>query len=141
MHTRRAILEQLRSQLKNESALVGCWIQRIGPRNAAFPHATLYAESDNVETLTIHDISRPQDRVLIVSVVVWVRGTPDDEKAEADLDAAAEIIEQTLTTPTHADDMTLISTDFEVSEDEPEIHLARLTYQIKYQTAEQQPEI
>lgn len=141
MHARRAILEQLRSQLKNATGLHGCWIQRIGPRNAAFPHVTLYAESDSVETLTIHAQNRPQDRVLLVAVVAWVRGTPDDEKAEIDLDAAAETVEQSLTTPTHADDMTLISTDFEVSEDEPEIHLARLSYRILYTTTETEPEI
>lgn len=141
MHTRRAILEQLRSQLKNATGLNGCWIQRIGPRNAAFPHVTIYADSDSVETLTIHAPNRPQDRVLSVAVAVWVRGTPDDEKAEADLDAATETVEQSLTTPTHADDMSLISTEFEVSEDEPEIHVARLSYRLTYTTVETQPEI
>lgn len=136
MHKRREILEALRTQLLAVSELRGCYIQRIGPAKNEFPHATLFAESDRVETLTIHAPYRPLDRRLTVQVVGWVRGTVDNEKAEADLDATAELIEKNLTVPANVDDMRLLSTDFAVSEDEPEIHQVTLTYQIDYETNE-----
>lgn len=131
MHKRRAILEYLRAQLKAAIGLNGCWIQR-GERNAKYPHCTIYAESEAVETLTIHAPSRPQDRQLTVAVIGWVRGLPDDERAEYDLDYVAELIEEVMGPPDIADDMILIGTDFSVSEDEPEIHFVKLTYQVSY---------
>ncbi len=136
MHKRRTILEALRTQLLTVAELRGCYIQRIGPAKNDYPHATLFAESESVETLTIHSPTRPQDRTLSVQVIGWVRGTPDNEKAESDLDNTAELIEKKLQPPANVDDMTLLSTDFAVSDDEPDIHQVTLTYQISYQTNE-----
>ncbi|MBE0435702.1 MAG: hypothetical protein IBX56_07860 [Methylomicrobium sp.] len=138
MHKRRAILEDIRGQLKAAAGLNGCWIQR-GQRNAKYPHCTIFAESESVDTLTIHAPARPQDRQLTVAVVGWVRGLPDDERAEGDMDTVAEIIETVVSIPIDAEDSLLIGSDFEVSEDEPEIHLVKLTYQVSYMTNENDP--
>jgi hypothetical protein len=69
-----------------------------------------------------------------VSVTAWIRGSPDDEKPEADLDANALQIEQVLTIPSAAKNLVLTSTDFDIAEDDPELHAVRLTYQLTYTT-------
>jgi hypothetical protein len=138
MHIRRAFLVALRTQLKTLSGYGGVWIQRIGPTRNAFPALTLFADSETVDFATIHG-PRQQSRVLTVSVLAWIRGTPDDEKAETDMDAAALAIEGVLTAPTGALDLYLIATDFTVAEDEPEVHVVTLTYRLEYITTEFNP--
>jgi hypothetical protein len=136
MHIRRAILEALRTQLKTLPGITTVRIKRTGPAGITYPNITLAAESESTELITIHGQPRPQDRILNVNVIAWVRGTVDDEKAEADMDNAAVMIESILTRPTVADDLQLISTDFMVAEDEPEIHAITLTYRITYTSTE-----
>jgi hypothetical protein len=136
MHKRRALLEALQTQLKTLPGFAGVWIQRIGPVRNSFPCVTLYADAESVETMTIHNQPRPQDRIITVSINAWIRGTVADEKAETDMDDAAVLIESIMTRPAGADDIQLIATDFKVSEDEPEIHVITLTYQISYNTVE-----
>ncbi|MGZ8927133.1 MAG: hypothetical protein ACXW03_01615 [Methylobacter sp.] len=136
MHKRRAILEALQTQLKTVSVFAGVWIQRIGPTRNNFPCITLYADAESSETMTIHGQPRPQDRILTVSINAWIRGTADDEKAEKDMDDAAVLIESVMTKPAGADDILLVATDFKVSEEEPEIHVVTLTYQLSYHCTE-----
>lgn len=136
MHPRRRILTDLQTQLKALSGFSGVWIQRIGPKRNAFPAITLFADAETVETLSIHNQPRPQDRALTVSINAWVLGTVADEKAEIDMDAAAELIESAINKPDNADDILLVATDFTVSEDEPEIHVCTLTYRVMYDTVE-----
>lgn len=136
MNKRRAILENLQAQLKTIPGFSGVWIQRIGPIRNAFPAITLYADEESVETLLIHGSPRPQDRVITVSINAWVRGTVADERAEKDMDNAAELIENALRKPIIADDMTIVATDFTVSEDEPEVHVCSLSYHITYNQPE-----
>lgn len=139
MHARRAILDAIRAQLKTIPGFGGVWIQRIPPTRAAWPCITLAADSESIETLTIHSQPRPQDRTLTVSVSCWIRGTPDDEKVEQDMDAAAVLIETAMSADFGADNCQLITTDFIVDEDEPEIHRLVLTYQLSYTTTESNP--
>lgn len=139
MHKRRALLEALQTRLKTLSGFAGVWIQRIGPSRLAFPSITLYADAETCETLTIHLQPRPQDRVLTVAINIWIRGTANDEKAESDMDAAALLVESVMSKPAAADDILLIATDFKVSEDEPEIHVCTLTYQVNYHSTEYNP--
>jgi hypothetical protein len=141
MHLRRYYLEQLQNQLNALTEFKGVWIQRIGPTRIAFPCITLYAEAETVDTLTIHPQPRPQTRVLTVSINAWIRGSVDDEKAETDMDDAAVSIESVIEDPTGADDIILIATDFKIDEDEPEIHVCTLTYQLSYQSTEFSPVI
>ena len=139
MHKRRAYLEDLRTKLKTLTGFGGVWIQRIGPSRTMFPSITLYADQETVETETIHAPNRPQDRVLTISINAWIRGTADDEKAESDMDDAAVSIEGIITKPTGTDDIILVSTDFNISEEEPEIHVITLTYKLQYQSTELSP--
>lgn len=141
MHKRRALLEAIQTKLKTLSGFAGVWIQRIGPTRNAFPCITLYADAESVETVTIHHQPRPQERVLTVSINAWIRGTVDDEKAEVDMDAAAVLIESVLLNDFNAEDVLLQSTDFKVSEDEPEIHVITLTYRFDYGTTEFTPTV
>lgn len=136
MHIRRLFLENLRTQLQTLSGYGGVWIQRSAPTRNMYPCFTLHAESETVETLSIHGQPRPQDRVLTVTVNAWIRGTVDDEQAESDMDAAGLLIESILVKPVGADEMSLIATEFKVSEEEPEIHVISLTYNIIYSTTE-----
>lgn len=139
MHKRRALLEALQTRLKTLPGFAGVWIQRFGPSRLAFPSITLYADAETVETRSIHPQPRPQQRILTVSINIWIRGSPNDEKAEVDMDAAALLVESVMICPAAADDILLIATDFKVSEEEPEIHVFTLTYQIAYQTTEFTP--
>lgn len=138
MHKRRAILEALKTKLQAVSGYSGVFIQRVPPA-VQYPCITLASEAEAVDTLTIHAPARPQDRTLTVSVKAWILGTPDDEKPESDMDAAALDIEGAMTKPTGASDITLVSTDFQISEDEPEIHAVVLTFSVSYQTTEFSP--
>lgn len=139
MHKRRQFLESIRTQLRNTSLFGGVWISRTGPARAVFPSVTIYADQETVETLTIHAPARPQDRVLIVAVTAWIRGTPNDERPDEEMDKSAELLESNVIKPTGADDMILIATDFEVDLEDPEIHAVTLTYQIRYTLTEFSP--
>ncbi len=139
MHIRRAITLELQEKLKNQPAFAGVWIQRIGPTRNSFPCITLYAEAETVTVVSIHNPPRLQERTLTIAVNAWLRGTPDDEKVEADMDALAVLIESVITCPTLASDCLLVATDFKVAEDEPEIHVITLTYHISYFTPEFNP--
>jgi hypothetical protein len=132
VHKRRSLLEALRTQLK--TVYSGVWIQRVAPVRNQYPCITLYAESETTETPSINAQPRPQLRTVSVSVTAWIRGSPDDEKPEADLDANALQIEQVLTIPATAKNLVLTSTDFDIAEDDPELHAVRLTYQMTYTT-------
>jgi len=143
MHIRRYFLEYIRNNLKTlpSPSFSGVWIQRIGPSRNSFPCITIYAESESVENLTVHAQPRPQERILTIAVNIWIRGTPDDEKAESDMDSAAVQVEAAMLNNMGADDVILVGTDFNVDEIEPEIHLCKLTYQISYNTREFNPTI
>ena len=141
-HIRRSYLDDLKTQIKplvTSGKIGGVWIQRAKPSRTAYPLVTLYAENEPVETLVIHAGDRPQDRNLTISIDIWIRGSPDDEKAERDMDKACELVEPILNTPAGADDMQLINTEFQVNEEDPELHTVTLTYQIKYNTVERNP--
>jgi hypothetical protein len=136
MHYRRTYLLDLRTQLLTITGFAGVWIQRISPSRTAFPSITLFADQETLVTETIHSAPRPQDRRLMINVRAWVRGVPDTEKAENDMDAAALAIEQKLRKPSGTDDMILMATDFGIDETDPEVHAVTLTYQIQYQSTE-----
>jgi kynurenine formamidase len=136
MHPRRAILEDLRDQIKASGYFSGCWIQRVPPSRIAWPCVTISADSENVETLTIHSRPRPQDRGLSVSVTAWVLGSQDDEKAERVMDEAAEALEMLITDPSKTETMELVDTSFIVDEEDAEIHRVILSYRITYLTLE-----
>jgi hypothetical protein len=139
MHIRRAILENVRAQLKVIPNYGGVWIQRFAPNRNAFPAITLFAENETVDTLTIHNLPRAQERTLTLIVNCWIKGTPDGEKIESDFDNAALDIESTLILPTQAIDFYLLSTDFQFVEDDAEINAVTLTYKIVYETTEFNP--
>jgi len=141
MHQRRQFLEAIKTQLKAVDGFPGVWIQRIGPQRNIYPSITLYSDQESIETLTIHSPARPQDRVLTISIVAWIKGSADDEKAEQDMDKAAVLIEQAVTKPVGADDMALIATDFIVDEEEAEIHAVTLTYTLFYTSTEFSPSV
>lgn len=136
MHRRREFLEAIRDQIKTISGRGGVYIQQVAPVRAAWPCFTIFPETESVETLTIHGRPRPQDRTFNVTITAWIRGTPDDEKVSADMDAIGNQIEAAMNSNFGADDCTLILTEFIVSEDEPEIHRLVLTYAIRYFTTE-----
>jgi len=136
MHLRRKILNDLATLLKGLTGFGAVRIQRVGPPKTIFPAITLYAEEESCQTLTVHPQPRAQDRVLTVSINAWIRGTVDDEKAETDMDAAAVLIESVMSQPTNADDIVLVGTDFNIAEDEPEIHVITLTYHVSYHSTE-----
>jgi hypothetical protein len=139
MHIRRFFLESLRTQLKTLPNYGGVWIQRAAPQRSAYPAITLFTDNETAETLSIHAPARPQDRLLTVSVIIWIKGTQDDEKAEIDMDASAADVEGVLRRPVGADDLYLVATDFQFAEDEPDIHAVTLTYKISYNTTEFSP--
>jgi len=139
MHIRRAILESIRTQLQTLPDFSGVWIQRVPPTRNAYPCITLYANNENSETMLIHPRPRLQDRVVSVSVNAWIRITVDAEKAESDMDNAALLIEQAMNSDFGADDVRLVATDFQVDEEEPELHAATLTYEIDYTSTESNP--
>jgi hypothetical protein len=139
MHKRRILLEALQAQLKALSAFAGVWIQRIPPSRQSFPCVTLFADSETVDTLTIHPQPRPQERALTVTVNAWIRGTVAGEKAGVDMDEAAAQIEAVMLKPALASDILLIATDFIADETEPEIHAVTLTYRLFYTAIEFSP--
>lgn len=141
MHKRRSILEDIRAQLNALSYFSGVWIQRISPARVQYPSIMLFADSETVSTESIHGMPRPQDRTLSVSVIARIRGAIDDEKAESDMDAAAETVEKAITLPAGANNIVLTATDFTIDETDPEIHEVRLTYQIGYYTDENAPSV
>ena len=136
MHRRREFLEAIRDQIKTISGRGGVYIQQVAPIRNTWPCFTIYPETESIETLTIHGRPRPQDRTFNVTITAWIRGTPDDEKVSADMDAIGNQIETAMNSNFGADDCTLILTEFIVSEDEPEIHRLVLTYTIRYFTTE-----
>lgn len=138
MHRRRVFLESLREQLQGLPNYGGVWIQRSSPQRNAYPAITLFSDHETSDLQTVHS-PRCMARLLTVAVMVWIRGTPDDEKADIDMDEAAADIELTLRKPVGADDMILVSTDFQYSEDDPEIHAVTLTYRIEYSANEFDP--
>ena len=140
-HIRRSILKEIREQIKASPVFAGVWIQRIPPVRIAFPSVTLYAETEVIDYLIINNIPRQQERKLTVAVAAWIKGTPDDEKAESDMDAAALIIEELVHRPELANECVLVGIDFQVAENDPEIHIVTLTYQVSYFCIEFEPRI
>lgn len=139
MHIRRAILKDLRDQLKAANFFTGVWIQRVAPIRISYPSITIHAESEEIDYFGIHPLPRKQDRKLQVAINAWVRGTADDEKAEKDLDAAALIIEETIKQPELANGCMLVAIDFQIAENDPEVHIVTLTYHITYFSTEFAP--
>lgn len=136
MHLRRSFLESLRTQLQTLANYGGVWIQRAAPNRNAYPAITIFAENETAEILSIHPYPRYQERTLTISIIVWIRGTPDDEKTESDMDSAAVDIESTVTLPSGAIDFYLVSTDFQFVEEEPDINSLTLTYRLVYEDIE-----
>ena len=148
MHIRRALLESLRTQLKTLAGYGGVWIKRTEPTQNLAKTITLFDENEDVETLSIHSPARPQDRALLISIIAWIRGSIDNEKTEADLDAAALDIEMKLRAPTTAvsglqvcTDMHLVGSNKQVSENQADLSSITLTYRIDYQTMEFTPSV
>lgn len=139
MHKRRKILEDLQTQLKTVAGFAGVWIQRGAPSRNAFPGITLYADSETVEYLLIHQ-PNTLDRTLNVSIVAWIKGSPNDEKIEADMDKAAAAIETELVLPADALTIQLVSTDFNLLDDEAGPQTITINYSITYETIENLPE-
>jgi hypothetical protein len=131
MHFRRAILESLRAQLKSLPGYGGVWIQRSAPQRVAYPAITLFADNETSDLITIHE-PREQERILTISIIVWIQGTPDGEKTDEDMDNAALDIERILRKPAKTLDFYLFSTDFQYSENDPEINAVTLTYKAEY---------
>jgi hypothetical protein len=138
MHIRRLFLEDLRTQLKTLPNYGGVWIQRCVPTRGSFPAITVFSDNETQEFNTIGPV-RCQNRYLTVSVIVWIRGSVDDEKIEIDMDNASLDIEQKLRTPTGADDFYMVSTDFQYSEEDGDLSAVTLTYKLEYSTNEFDP--
>lgn len=140
MHKRTAFLNSLKNQLKTLSGFGGVWIQRNTPVRNSFPSITLFVESELSNRQTINPIMCLA-RQMTVKIVIWIRGTQDDEKLEFDFDNAAELIEKKLIAPSGCDDFFLIGTDFQFLEEEPEINAVTLTYMLEYSALEGNPSI
>jgi hypothetical protein len=139
MHQRRAILLAIRDQLKTLDGFKAVRIQRQGPSGNTFPNLSLYAESETVETLTIHPQPRPQERRLNVPITAWILHTIDPELVEDHMDAAAARIETGMTDRIDdVLDVLLISTDFAAPGDEQGDYSVTLTYQVWYSSVELQ---
>ena len=141
MHKRRQLLEAIKAQLKELPNFGGVKIQRIAPIRARYPLIIIYDADESVQIASIHQHPRDQDRELNFNVTVWIKGTADDEKAEMDMDNAAEQIETKLTNPAGVQDMYLTGTDKAIDEEEAEIHAVTLSYTIKYETQENSPTV
>lgn len=141
MHDRQKILNELRTQLKNSTYFAGVWVQRVIPNKNVFPCVTLFADNETVDTLTIHNGNRPQDRFVNVSIVGWVKGARlSDEQIEIELSIMSAEIEKQISPPTGAIDIKLDSTDYLVDDAEPELHSIKLNYLLNYGTSERTPE-
>lgn len=136
MHQRQAILEAIKANLSTIKSFQRVRITRQATSAAignVFPAITLFPASETTDTLTIHRQARPQERVLLVSVRGWVLGTVDVEKAESDMSIVSARIESAMTNQiTGINDVLLLATDFEVAEDEPQIHIVTLNYRVDY---------
>lgn len=139
MHKRRAYLEALKAQL-DVPGFLGAWIQRAPPMRNVYPCVTLFSDSETILVESVHQAPRPQVRTVNISVNAWLRGSTDHEKPEIDMDACALLIEQTLRKPTGANDLILIGTDYREDENDPEIFVVALTYQLVYRSIEFSPE-
>ncbi len=139
MHIRRKLLDQIKAQLKAVTEFAGVWNQRSPPIRAAYPCITLYSVDEEIDQALIHVLPRCLDRNLDVSITVWIKGTPDDEKAEIDMDTMAELVEQVVKCPDLADRCTLKRTDFILDEEEADVHAISLNYQLVYETQENDP--
>ncbi|MBA4152483.1 MAG: hypothetical protein C0509_07975 [Acinetobacter sp.] len=138
MHKRRRIIDDIKGQLKSSGQFGGVWTQRTPPRSN-YPAVNIYAESETTQTEYAQQAPRLQERTLILAVECWVKDSNVDEKAERDMDAMADIIEQILMRPADALDSSLISTAFAVDEDDPGLIVLTLNYQIDYCTVENNP--
>lgn len=148
MHIRRALLEDLRAQLKTLTGYGGVWIKRTEPTQNLARTITLFDDNEDVETLTIHAPARPQDRIVTVSVIGWVRGAVDSEKVESDMDDVAYEIENKLRRPTTTvggiqvcSDMVLVGSNKNVSEQQSDLSSITLSYRLDYQTIEFAPSV
>jgi hypothetical protein len=136
MHHRRKLLEALQTQLKTITTVGKVRIQRIAPKPIAHRDIILFDDEEDVDTLTVHGQPRAQDRRVTITVTGYVLGQNDDEKVERDMDALALDIESKMTTPTNAEDIRLIGTDKTVAEDDPNVNVVTLTFQMEYNTTE-----
>lgn len=144
MHQRREIIKAIQANLIAVKAF--SWVRNtrapILPTVAnAYPGITLYIDNEPVITETIHRQSRPQTRSPLVVIRVWIKGTNDPEYAEEQMDTQSARVENVMSNAISGiDDLRLISTDFEVVDDEPLLHAVTLTYQLDYCTTEMQQE-
>lgn len=138
MHKRRAILQDLKSQLVDSGQFAAVYIQRIPPRQA-YPVINLYMDSETVQSSVVQWPDRLQERTLTVSIECWFRGNNIDEATETNMDRFSEAIEQIIMQPAAASEITLISTTPSVDETDPELHYMTLTYQVEYETYQNNP--
>jgi len=132
VHKRRQIIENIRTKLKTMPNIGGCWIQQVPPKRIAWPCLTLHADNETNNPLTIHE---PDDeRFINLQVTAWIRGTPDDERIDAEMDKMGLAIEKLMNEDFGASSCRLIQTDFITDQEEPEIHQLTITYQIIYYT-------
>jgi hypothetical protein len=101
------------------------------------PGITYYTEHEAAESLTIHPQPRPQLRRLTLTVKCWVQNGGTGEQAEDQMDIQSERIEEVMVNDINGiTDLTLISTEYDVDEAEPNIHAIVLTYQLDYVASE-----
>jgi hypothetical protein len=143
MHPRRQILKRIKARLTAEQAFLWVRNTRLTSPPAVgnnYPGITFYALSEQTTTETIHGPERPQTRQLEVDVSVWLQpNSRDPEEGEAQADHYAELVEQIMVEDEFiagVDDVRLVSTNYEFSEDEPSIHRVILGFQIDYNTME-----
>lgn len=143
MHKRREIIAELRQRLTALPKFHWVRNQRVpldGQTGRKYPGITFFVENETTRTETIHVMPRPQDRVLTVTVQVWMQtDSADQEKIESDLDDYAQLVETAFSLALSLVDVTnvqLLSTEMIVGEDDPRLHVAALTYQIDYSTHE-----
>jgi len=141
MHRRRALIDDLKNQLLLAGHFgAGVWNTRLQPKTNSYPCVTLFAESETVTHTTMHPAPRGQLRTLNISVNAWYRGAVDIEKPETDMDAGALLIEQTLRKPVAAADLQLTGSEYREADDDPELFIVALSYQISYQATEYNPQ-
>jgi hypothetical protein len=142
MHIRRIFLNAFKAQLKTIPEFSKrVWNQRTPPKNQ-WPCILVYSATESVATETIHPAPRPQARTLNFSVSLFINGTQDEEKLEADIDTYTALIESVIKAPEGVNDLQLLETGFpQVFQDEEKLEVAEIimTYALSYITTEFSP--
>jgi len=144
MHQRRQIIKAIQANLV--AVKYFSWVRNtrapILPTVAnAYPGVTLYIDNEPVITETIHLQPRPQSRTPLVVIRVWLKGTNDPEYVEEQMDIQSARVEEVMSNAIPGiDDLRLVSTDFEVVDEEPLLHVVTLSYQLDYFSYEMRQE-